>query len=101
MTFSTASHDQHRIRRSVLNPFFSKRSIANNEAQIREKVEHLCRRLEVYSMTRDVLRLDGAYSALVSGQMEQLGRVERVTDLVSDYGHHCAICLRRILQPLG
>lgn len=65
-TFATVSHDLHRQRRSVLNPFFSKRMIANNEGLIKDTVEHLCRRFKAYSDSGEVLRIDSAYSALVS-----------------------------------
>ena len=63
-SFATASHDLHRTRRAALNPFFSKRQIANNEAQIQEKVDHLCQRLEECMANGQVVRLDAAYMAL-------------------------------------
>jgi len=62
--FATASHNLHRLRRSALNPFFSKRAIANNEAQIKEKIEHLCRRLKECIENDEVVRLDAAFMAL-------------------------------------
>ena len=63
-TFATVSHAHHRLRRSALNPFFSKRAVANAESLIWEKVQHLSRRLENAWRQKDVLRLDAAYMAL-------------------------------------
>jgi cytochrome P450 len=63
---ATVGHDLHRLRRGVLNPFFSKRVIASKEVEIREKIERLCRRFEMASESGEVLRVDVAYSALVS-----------------------------------
>ncbi|KAK8123580.1 Cytochrome P450 monooxygenase sdnE [Apiospora kogelbergensis] len=74
--FATADHNLHRQRRAVLNPFFSKKSIADKEVQIREKVEHLCR------------RLTAAATAAVTGEGEGEGEVVRVdvafTELTMD-----------------
>lgn len=63
-SFATVTHNLHRLRRSALNPFFSKRAIANNEAQIKEKVEHLCRRLKECMGNNEVVRVDAAFMAL-------------------------------------
>ncbi|KAK5954220.1 hypothetical protein OHC33_004793 [Knufia fluminis] len=63
-SFATVSHNLHRLRRSALNPFFSKRAIGNNEAQIKEKVEHLCRRLKECMDNDEIVRLDAAFMAL-------------------------------------
>jgi len=62
--FATASHNLHRLRRSALNPFFSKRAIANNEAQVKDKIEHLCRRLRECMENGEVVRTDAAFMAL-------------------------------------
>lgn len=63
-TFATVTHAQHRLRRAALNPFFSKRAVANAEPLIWDKVQHLCRRLEAACRARNVVRLDAAYMAL-------------------------------------
>lgn len=63
-TFATVSHAHHRLRRSALNPFFSKRAVANAESLIWDKVQHLSRRLENAQRNEDVVRLDAAYMAL-------------------------------------
>lgn len=70
-SFATASHNLHRIRRSALNPFFSKRAIANKEAQIQEKVNNLCRRLRECMDNGEVIRLDAAYMALTMDIINQ------------------------------
>lgn len=57
-------HHLHRLRRAPLNPFFSKKSITDKEPQIRDKVEHLCRRLAAAAATGAVVRLDVAFTAL-------------------------------------
>ncbi|KAF2100215.1 putative cytochrome P450 [Rhizodiscina lignyota] len=70
--FSTAPHELHRIRRAPLNPFFSKRSVAQLESLIAEKIEKLRNRFERASDTGEVILLDAAFMALT-------------TDVISDY----------------
>ncbi|KAK8108717.1 Cytochrome P450 monooxygenase sdnE [Apiospora sp. TS-2023a] len=62
--FATVDHHLHRLRRAPLNPFFSKKSITDKEPQIRDKVEHLCRRFAAAAGTGEVVRLDVAFTAL-------------------------------------
>jgi cytochrome P450 len=63
-SFATASHSLHQLRRSALNPFFSKRSVNQTEPLIKAKVERLCRRFEAVLESGEVVRLDAAYMAL-------------------------------------
>ncbi|EED18501.1 cytochrome P450, putative [Talaromyces stipitatus ATCC 10500] len=64
-SFATVSHEQHRLRRSALNPYFSKTAISNNaSALVRDKIERLCQRFSEASHSRQALRLDAAYMAL-------------------------------------
>lgn len=63
-SFATASHELHRLRRSALNPFFSKRSINNQVSLIVDKIERLSKRYETICKTKEVIRLDAAYMAL-------------------------------------
>jgi cytochrome P450 len=63
-TFATAPHNLHRLRRSALNSFFSKRSITRVEPLIVDKIEQLCQRFEGVIETKEVIRLDAAYMAL-------------------------------------
>ncbi len=52
------------MRRSALNPFFSKRSVTRLEPILREKVELLASRFEAVAGTKEVIRFDAAYMAL-------------------------------------
>lgn len=63
-SFATASHNLHRLRRSALNPFFSKRSVYQTESLIKSKIEQLCRRFQSAMETNEIIRLDAAYMAL-------------------------------------
>lgn len=47
--FGTVQHDHHRLRRSVINPFFSKKSISAIEPLIQSKVDLLCTALGEYA----------------------------------------------------
>ncbi|TQW02701.1 Cytochrome P450 [Cordyceps javanica] len=51
-TFFTLSHDDHRMRRSMLAPFFSKQKVRDLEATIREKVIRLRERLLEYAAVK-------------------------------------------------
>lgn len=63
-TFSTVPHDLHRLRRSVLNPFFSVHSVTKLEPMIKSKVEKLSNRFEAMTLSGDIVRLDAAFMAL-------------------------------------
>jgi cytochrome P450 len=62
--FGTMGHNLHRMRRSVLNQFFSKRSVTELEFMISSKIEQLCQRLAATSEGKEIVRLDAAYLAL-------------------------------------
>jgi cytochrome P450 len=63
MTFTTAKSDLHSIRRTPLNPMFSKRSIAKFEPVIQHKVELMCNRIAASKETEDILNLGNAFNA--------------------------------------
>ena len=62
--FGTLSHEDHRLRRSAVNPFFSKRSILAIEPLIQEKVDRFCHRLGSYAGKDEPLDLAAAYTSL-------------------------------------
>lgn len=64
--FGTESHDLHRLRRSAMNPFFSKQAIARMEPLIRDLIEKLCARLERCRDTREPVDTLKAYAALTT-----------------------------------
>lgn len=47
--FGTVEHDHHRVRRTPINPFFSKKSITAIEPLIQSKVDLLCAALGEYA----------------------------------------------------
>ena len=63
--FGAISHNQHRILRAPLNPFFSKRSVLKLEPMIRAKVERLCERLQGFRQTKEPVNLRHAFAAYV------------------------------------
>lgn len=63
-SFATAPHNLHRLRRSALNQFFSKRSVYQVESLIVDEIELLAQRFETAIKTKEVIRLDAAYMAL-------------------------------------
>ena len=62
--FSTVPHDHHRLRRAVLNPYFSKRSIMRLEHTIQSVVESLCARFAELRSSQQPVNLGDAYAAL-------------------------------------
>ncbi|KAF7511511.1 hypothetical protein GJ744_004099 [Endocarpon pusillum] len=62
--FGTIPHEHHRLRRSALNPFFSKRSIIGIEPLVQDKVKKLCNAVERYIQSGKPLELQTAYMAL-------------------------------------
>ncbi|CZR52602.1 related to cytochrome P450 CYP3/CYP5/CYP6/CYP9 subfamilies [Phialocephala subalpina] len=63
-TFGTIEHKQHRLRRSALNPFFSKQMISKLEPTIQAVVEKLFSRLEEFRGAGKPVEMRAAYSAL-------------------------------------
>ncbi|PLB40480.1 cytochrome P450 [Aspergillus candidus] len=66
-TFGTPKHDVHRLRRAALNPFFSKRSIAQAAPMMQTQVDKLCDRLRrEYAGTGKVLQMDWVWGCIAS-----------------------------------
>ncbi|KAK0742081.1 cytochrome P450 [Apiosordaria backusii] len=64
-SFTTVSHDLHRLRRGALNPFFSVASVTKLERPlIMSKVEKLSARLAKIAESGEIFRLDAALMAL-------------------------------------
>ncbi|KAI9778818.1 MAG: hypothetical protein M1839_007908 [Geoglossum umbratile] len=60
----TVSHDHHRLRRSALNPYFSKRSVARLEPLIQSLIDSLCARFREARKLGEPVNLGDAFSAL-------------------------------------
>ncbi|KAK6430774.1 hypothetical protein LTR95_013067 [Oleoguttula sp. CCFEE 5521] len=53
---SAPSHDHHRLRRSALNPYFSRKAIDELEYDIQQKVDKMCNRISPFTaLTMDVI----------------------------------------------
>lgn len=63
---ATVGHDHHRFRRSILNNFFSKRSVLELSPVIDQRVQQLMQRFEGFYKDQTVVRLDDAFAALTS-----------------------------------
>ncbi|KIW33835.1 uncharacterized protein PV07_00654 [Cladophialophora immunda] len=63
---ATVPHEHHRIRRSVLSSFFSKRSVVNLEPIMQEKIDLLAGRLVEAQQTSAVVKLEYAYAGLTA-----------------------------------
>lgn len=63
---ATISHDHHRIRRSFLSNYFSKRSIASLTPYIHQKVDQLIHRFEEAFRMDTVLQLQLDFAALTA-----------------------------------
>ncbi|KND87287.1 Trichodiene oxygenase, partial [Tolypocladium ophioglossoides CBS 100239] len=65
-SLSTIDHDHHRLRRGILAPYFSKRSVTVLEPTINERVDRLCQRLEGAIASGEPIDLDAASAALTA-----------------------------------
>lgn len=63
---ATINHDHHRLRRSFLSNYFSKRSVANLTPYIHQKVGQLIRRFEEAFRHATVLQLQLDFAALTA-----------------------------------
>lgn len=65
--FTTAEHHIHRVRRSALNPFFSKRRITQHAPNIQAHMERLCERVRNEYLDRDnILQVNNMWGAFTS-----------------------------------
>ena len=64
--FSVVSHEHHRLRRSAINPYFSKRSINQFAPIIQGVVYKLCIRLEEAKKTGELINMQYAYAAMTT-----------------------------------
>ncbi|KAM0253654.1 hypothetical protein ACHAQJ_007166 [Trichoderma viride] len=61
---SAVSHDLHRIRRSSLNPFFSKAAVLRLEERIQSRVRVLCERLSSFQKKGEIIDIGVAMTSL-------------------------------------
>lgn len=61
---STVRHDLHRLRRSAINPFFSKRAVTQLEDKVRSKIDLMCERLRERATSGEVVNIGGAFTAV-------------------------------------
>ncbi|KAL4902748.1 hypothetical protein BDW74DRAFT_169336 [Aspergillus multicolor] len=64
--FATTNHEHHRFRRSVLTPFFSKRSVQALTPMIEERTLALLARFQMFHASQTIVHLDDAFSALTA-----------------------------------
>jgi cytochrome P450 len=65
---SSPDHEIHRMRRAVLNPYFSKQAISRIEPVVMSKLEILCSKLEESRESNEPVDVELAFMALtVSG----------------------------------
>lgn len=69
--FTTSKHDLHRLRKSALNPLFSKRSIVKFQPIIRDKVDVLCGKFAQYKENDQILPIGEAFSAFAGDIITQ------------------------------
>ena len=60
----TAHHDRHRVRRAILNPYFSRKAITDLEPLIHERISSLFSKLDGYRAKGTAVDLEKAFSAL-------------------------------------
>jgi cytochrome P450 len=63
----TAPHALHKMRRSSINPFFSKQNVRRLEPGIEERVQALVKKLKVCGEGGEVVQMEYAYSAFTNG----------------------------------
>ncbi|KAK8023456.1 benzoate 4-monooxygenase cytochrome P450 [Apiospora marii] len=68
---ATVGHEHHRLRRGMLNSFFSKRSVLALASVLHDKEARLRARLEQLHADDAVVRLDDAYAALTADVISQ------------------------------
>ena len=68
---STVPHNLHKMRRSPMNPLFSKRSVVEYSGSVVSTVDKLCARLEEFHTSQNPVDLRVAFSALTADVISQ------------------------------
>jgi cytochrome P450 len=63
-TFATIDHNLHRVRRGILNPFFSKQAVIKVEHLVQDKVDKAAKRLEQAKDNGTIIKTDVLFAAL-------------------------------------
>ena len=71
-TLVTNGHDLHRLRRSALNPFFSKGSIRKLQPLLDAKMDQLVERFEDFRKSGEVMVLNHAFAAFTNGMYDAI-----------------------------
>ncbi|KAK2055853.1 cytochrome P450 [Colletotrichum caudatum] len=66
----TLGHDEHRVRRAALSPYFSKQSVRALQPLVDRNMAILLRRLGEFATTGTPLKLDDAFAALTNDIVE-------------------------------
>jgi hypothetical protein len=79
----TLKHDEHRVRRASLSPYFSKQSVRALQPLIDRNMGILLERLRQFADSGSPLKLDDAYAALTNGETLSLdSRNDWTTDFI-------------------
>ena len=109
--FGTVDHDLHRLRRSAINPFFSKQKVAALQTVIQQLADKLCKKLENIRATGEVVPLECAFDAFTMdviteysldtsfGYLDQPGWSSDFRELERAFGEMGY--LNKLFPPLG
>lgn len=64
--FGTVDHRLHRARRAAINPFLSKRSVAQLQPMLTFMIEKLCNRIEEYRKSGQLMSMRQVYMCLIT-----------------------------------
>lgn len=67
--FGTVDHNLHRMRRSAMNPFFSKANVRRLQPVIQARVDKLLERIKEFQASGKPLTISLAYTAYSSGML--------------------------------
>lgn len=65
-TLATVDHSLHRLRRDILNPYFSKRTVLTLEPMINERVDRLLMHVDGAVESKGAIDFDAAFAALTA-----------------------------------
>jgi cytochrome P450 len=72
----TVPQDLHRVRRAILNPFFSKASVYRLEPVIQDNVDKMLDRMDEFRTSRQAIPLFDMFAAYSNGKTAPLHRRE-------------------------
>ena len=100
-SLSTQSHEQHRIRRDALQPYFTAAAVIQHEDEVQALVDKMCAQLLTSKMTDNVINIGDVFRALATDVVTSVTFGRSFGHLDHEEYEHGSNAALRNFSPLG